>query len=332
MKITMIGGGSWGATLSQLLTDNGNEVLIYDINKDFVEKINKTHEHPFFPGKVLPCTIKATNVLKEAVDFSDILVMAVPTKFVRVESLREINKLLTSKKLFINVAKGIEPETLKRVSEIVKEEIEKEYYGGFVCVTGPSHAEELIDRKLTVLVSASDDALLAKKVQVIFNNDKYLRVYTSTDLIGCEIGGAIKNAIAVVSGVSTGLGLGENARAALISRGVLEIVQIVVAMGGKKETAFGLTGIGDLIVTASSENSRNFQAGKKIGLGGEVNDVVSHSVQTVEGVRTVKAAYEIGKKFNLDLPIINVAYEVLYNGLDAREAISMLLSRTLKME
>ena len=332
MKISLIGGGSWGITLAQVLADNGNDCLVYDINNEFVESINKNHIHPFFPECLLPDKIKATTNLSEAVNFSRYLLLAVPTKVMRDIVLKNINNILTEKKVFINVSKGIEPETLKRVSQIVKEEINKEYLEGFVVLTGPSHAEEVIKRKLTVLVSASENETLAKEVQLLFSNDKYLRVYTSNDLIGCEIGGAIKNAIAVVSGISTGLGLGENARAALISRGILEIVMIVEALGGKKETAFGLTGIGDLIVTASSENSRNFQAGKKIGYGENVMDVVNNSVQTVEGVRTIVAAHQIALKYNLTLPIIDTAYEVLFNNLDIKDAIKKLLSRSLKME
>lgn len=332
MNITVIGGGSWGTTLAQVLTDNGHTCLIYDINASFVDAINNTHIHPFFTDVVLPESISATLDLENAVNFSDYLLLAVPTKVMREVVLRGINKLLTSPKVFINVSKGIEPGTLKRISEIVEEEIDPKYLKGFVVLTGPSHAEEVILRKLTVLVSASKDHELAKEVQLLFSNDKYLRVYTSNDLIGCELGGAIKNAIAVVSGISTGLGLGENARAALISRGVLEIVAIVEALGGKKETAFGLTGIGDLIVTASSENSRNFRAGKKIGLGENVLDVVNNSTQTVEGVRTIVAANQIAEQYNLTLPIIQTAYQVLFNGLEAKEAVYKLLSRALKME
>lgn len=332
MNVTLIGGGSWGTTLAQVLTDNGNQCLIYDINQDFVNSINQTHIHPFFEDVKLPDSICATTVLSDAVAFSKILILAVPTKVIREVVLRSINPLLTEKKIFVNVSKGIEPETLKRVSEIVEEEINPKYLEGFVCLTGPSHAEEVILRKLTLLVSASKNHELAKKIQLLFSNKQYIRVYTSEDLIGCEIGGAIKNAIAVVSGISTGLGLGENARAALISRGVLEIVDIVTALGGKRETAFGLTGIGDLIVTASSENSRNFQAGKKIGKGESVDDVVHNSRQTVEGVRTVIAAKEIGERYHLELPIITVAYDVLFNGLDAKEATKRLLTRELKME
>ncbi len=331
MNVSIFGGGSWGVTLAQLLIDNGHNCLVFDINESYVNSINEKHTHPFFENLILPITLKATTNICDAVEFSDYFVMAVPTKALRIV-LNNIKAVLKSEKTFINVSKGIEPETLKRVSEVIKEEISSEYLRGFVCLTGPSHAEEVILRKLTVLVSASENIKLAEEIQLLFSNDKYMRVYTSSDLIGCEICGAIKNAIAVVSGISTGLGLGENARAALISRGVLEIVAIVEALGGKKETAFGLTGIGDLIVTASSENSRNFQAGKKIGKGNSASDAVNNSQQTVEGVRTIVAAREIALKYNLNLPIIKTAYEVLFNGLDANSATTQLLTRSLKME
>jgi glycerol-3-phosphate dehydrogenase (NAD(P)+) len=245
--------------------------------------------------------------------------------------LREINQTITSKKLFVNVSKGIEPETSYRVSQIVEEEI-KNNLRGYVALSGPSHAEEVILRKLTALTAASTDLNLAIEVQNIFSNDKYLRVYSSDDVIGVETGGAMKNAIAIVSGVASGMGLGENARALLISRGITEIVAIVQALGGNLETAYGLSGVGDLIVTASSMNSRNFQCGLKIGQGMSVEEAVGSSAQTVEGVRAIEAGYEIGKKYNLDLPIIDVAYEVVHGKVGAKEALQFLLSRDLKTE
>jgi glycerol-3-phosphate dehydrogenase (NAD(P)+) len=218
------------------------------------------------------------------------------------------------------------------VSEIVSDEINPKYLKGFVALTGPSHAEEVILRKLTLLVAASNSLDHAKLVQSIFSNESYLRIYTSTDLIGAEVGGAVKNAIAVVSGACTGLGLGENARAALISRGILEIVRVVEFMGGKKETAFGLTGIGDLIVTASSENSRNFQAGKKIGLGIPIDQIYLEQKQTIEGIRTIEALEQLSKQNGLELPLIHVAYEIISGKLLVTDAVSKLLSRDLKSE
>ena len=330
MKVSVIGGGAWGTTLSQALSDNKHEVLIRDINSVFVEKINEEHTHPFFEVTI-PSTISATLSLEEAVDFSDIIMICVPTKFIR-GVLTEINPLIKTPKLFINVSKGIEPATSYCVSQIVKEVIEPKNLKGYVNLSGPSHAEEMILRKLTALVSASESEEDARFVQELFSNKKYLRVYTSTDVIGVETAGAIKNAIAIVSGICSGMGLGENARAFLISRGVLEIVKITEVLGGKTSTAYGLSGVGDLIVTASSNNSRNFQCGLKIGRGMNAMDAEGSITQTVEGIKTIHAAYQIGKKFNLDLPIIENAYLIVTNQLSPKEALDSILNRSLKKE
>ncbi|MDO9629347.1 MAG: NAD(P)H-dependent glycerol-3-phosphate dehydrogenase [Acholeplasmataceae bacterium] len=329
MKISIIGGGAWGTTLGQTLHDNGHSVLIYDLNPNAVEKINN-HLHPFF-DTVLPNEVKATSNIKDIINFSNYFLLSVPTKAVR-NVLKEINPLLNKPSVFINVSKGIEPDTLKRVSEIVEEEIDSAHLKGFVVLTGPSHAEEVIQRMLTLLVSSSKDEELAKEIQYIFSNDTYLRVYTSNDLIGCEVGGAVKNAIAVISGACTGLGLGENARAAVITRGIVEIIKVVEIMGGKKETAFGLTGIGDLIVTASSENSRNFTAGKKVGQGIPIDQIYLEQKQTIEGFRTIEAMHQLSIIKQVELPMINAAYEIIFNGLSIEKGLSKLLSRDLKSE
>ena len=330
MNISIIGGGAWGTTLAQALSDNGNDVLIRDINPNFVKKINEEHLHPFF-DVVIPKNIKATLNLKDAVSYSDVLILCVPTKAMR-SVLHEINTIINTKKLFVNVSKGIEPETSYRVSQIVNDEINAEYIDGYVCLSGPSHAEELILRKVTFLVAASESKEKREYIQRIFSNDKYLRVYTSNDVIGVETGGAIKNAIAIVSGIASGMGLGENARAGLISRGIKEIATIVVSLGGKMETAYGLSGIGDLIVTASSMNSRNFQCGLKIGKGESIKDAKESIVQSVEGIRAIKAGYEIGIKYNIELPIINMAYLVVTNQIDVKDGLQKLLARDLKEE
>lgn len=329
MKVSVIGGGAWGTTLAQVLLDNNHEVIVYDINADHIKSINK-RKHPFFKTK-LPENIKATANLKEALDFADIILLSVPTKAIRTV-LKEINTTINNKKLFVNVSKGIEPETTYLVSQICTEEIDQDKLEGFVCLTGPSHAEEVILRKLTLLTAASNNMNHAKKVQELFSNDSYLRVYTTKDLIGAEVGGAVKNAIAVVSGISTGLDLGENARAAIISRGILEVIRVVEVMGGKKETAFGLTGIGDLIVTASSNNSRNFQAGLQIGQGVDIKDVSAKQNQTIEGIRTIEALHDLSVKNNIELPLINSAYLIINKKLNLKDAVPNLLSRDLKSE
>ena len=330
MKVGFIGGGSWGSTLANLLSDNGHETLIYDIDPNTVNMINNLHRHPFFDS-YLNDDIGATTNLEEVVDYSDILVIGVPTKVIRMV-MQQVKELVKSPKLFINVSKGIEPKTLLTVSGIANEIFTSKEMKGFVTLSGPSHAEEVIKRKLTLLVAASNNILDAQLVQQLFSNNSYMRVYTSTDLIGVEVSGSVKNAIALVSGVCTGLGLGENARAALIDRGALEIIRIVSVLGGEKETVYGLAGIGDLIVTASSMNSRNFQAGLKIGQGEDVESVVNNSKMVVEGVRVLQSAHEIAVKHNLYLPIIETAYKVLFEKLDVGSAIETILTAKLKNE
>ncbi len=329
MKIGVIGGGSWGTTLAQVLHDNSHETLIYDISQKNVDMINN-HIHPLFNLEI-PHELKGTTNLEEVVRYSDHLLLAVPTVAMR-GVLNDINKFLKRKTYFINVSKGIEPVTFLRVSQIVDEEIDAKHLGGFVTLTGPSHAEETIQRKLTLLTAASNDQEFAMKVQRLFSNSSYMRVYRTKDLTGAEVGGAAKNAIAIVSGAATGLNLGENARAALITRGVVEIVKCVEAMGGDRETAFGLTGVGDLIVTASSENSRNFQAGKRIGEGVPLDKVLGEARMTIEGVRSIIAFHELAESQGLDLPIISTAYQVLFNNLDIKTALTLLLTRELKEE
>jgi glycerol-3-phosphate dehydrogenase (NAD(P)+) len=330
MKISIIGGGAWGTTLAQSLADNNHDVMIMDVNSDFVEKINSEKTHPFFNTK-LPEKITATTKTREAVDFSDVIVLCVPTKVMR-SVLKNINELLNSPKLFINVSKGIEPKTSLTISKIVEEEIHNDKLKGYVCLSGPSHAEELILRNLTSLVAASTNLEHAKLVQEIFSNDNYLRIYTTDDVVGVETGGAMKNAIAIISGICSGLGLGENARAFLITRGMKELVSIVLALGGKMETVYGLSGIGDLIVTASSTHSRNFQCGLKIGKGMNVEEAQASIVQSVEGIRAIIAGNDIANKYNLELPLIQTAYKVVSGELEAGEALKLLLTRSLKEE
>ena len=330
MKVGFIGGGSWGTTLDNLLSDNGHETLVYDINIDTVNLINNEHSHPFFDSEINTDVI-ATNNLNEVVDYSDILVLSVPTKVIR-NVMENIKSLIKTPKLFINVSKGIEPETLLTVSGIAEEIFTSKEMKGFVTLSGPSHAEEVIKRQLTLLVAASKNIDDATIVQELFSNQTYMRVYTSTDIIGVEVAGSVKNAIALVSGVCTGLGFGENARAALIDRGALEIIRIVSVLGGEKETVYGLAGIGDLIVTASSMNSRNFQAVLKIGKGEDVDSVVNNSKMVVEGVRVLQSAHQIAKKYNLYLPIIETAYKVLFEKLNVNEAIETILTAKLKKE
>lgn len=330
MKVSIIGGGSFGTAIAQLLSDNKHNVLIRDINEEFVLKINNDHRHPFFDVSI-PTDIKATTDLKKTIAFSDTIILCVPTSAMRTV-IKEIATIITEPKIFVNVSKGIEPESSKLVSEILDEEIDSKYIRGFVVVSGPSFADEIMKRKVTTLVAASLNIVDAELIQDLFTNDQYMRVYTSSDVIGVEVCGAIKNAIALASGISEGLNLGMNARAGLLTRGIREIVKIVKVMGGAEATCFGLAGMGDLLLTASSTQSRNFQAGLRLGHGETLENILATSRNVVEGVRAINAAHEIAKKYNLELPIIETVYKVLYEGLNVDLVVNTLLNRELKQE
>ncbi len=330
MNVTVIGGGSWGLALSKVLSDNSHNVLVYDINERIVSKINKLHICLQL-NENIPKDIKATTDLKEAVNHSNVILFVVPTKVLRTAIASTITHL-TEPKLFINAAKGIEPETFLRISEIFSEMIPKEFLKGFVSLSGPSHAEEVIKGLITVITSSSEIEEDALTVQKLFHNNEYFRVYSSTDLKGAEIGGALKNIFALASGLIAGKGLGDNARAALITRGLVEMKKFYEIYGADTKSLMGLTGVGDLIVTCTSEHSRNYQAGYKIGFGKDFEETLKSMTMVVEGIRTCEAAYKFAKEKNLDTPIISAIYEVLFNKMDPDEANKMLLGRSSKAE
>lgn len=330
--ITIVGAGSWGSGLSLVLADNKHLVKIYDLDKKLIEEINTLHTNErYLPESKLPNTIVGYTDLKSALEGSEVVLTVVPTKVMR-QVLKNVNEALDHEVIFVNASKGIEPVTFKRVSEIVFEEIAPEKMKGFVALTGPSHAEEVIKRQLTVVSSASDDLKLAKFVQVLFNNDEYFRVYTLNDLIGAELGSSLKNIIALASGIIYGLGYGDNAKAALITRGLAEMRRLAIKAGAKEETLFGLTGIGDLIVTATSLHSRNYQAGLKIGSGKNLKETLASMTMVVEGVRSCEAAYQYAKELNVEMPITFAVYDVLFNQKEPKDVIKELMQRNLKSE
>ncbi len=330
-KVGIIGGGSWGTALTQVLLDNRHQCKMFTIEEDVIDTINKEHKTKYFQNIELHKKLTATSNLKEVVEFADYLLLVVPTKVMRIV-LKQINELLDDKKVFINASKGIEPDTFKRMSEIVSDEIHSDYLKGFVSLTGPSHAEEVIERMLTTVVSASNDISLARDIQVIFNNNDYFRVYTSTDVIGAEMGASLKNIIALASGIIAGIGFGDNTRAALITRGIVEMTNLSVAVGANASTLLGLTGIGDLIVTCTSRHSRNFQAGFKIGSGDNLEQAIDSMTMVVEGARSAKAAHDLARELDVEIPIIDATYDVIYNKLDPKLSMSKLMSRNLKDE
>ncbi len=332
MKVTIFGSGTWGSALAQVLGDNGHKSLIYGINQAQVDDINNNHQNTFFfgPEVMLSPLIKATTNLAEAVAYSDIFLLSVPSVAIR-GLLDQIVKLLDKKVLIINTAKGFDTEKEERLSILIREEIPSAYLKGVVSLVGPSHAEEVIIRLLTVISATSSDEDSALIVQELFSNE-YFRVYTQEDEVGAELGVSYKNAIAIASGILAGLGYGDNARAALITRGLAEMVRFGTYFGAKLQTYLGLTGLGDLIVTCNSLHSRNFQAGFVIGQENDAARFLKDNTKTVEGIRTTKIIYDLSLKHKLDLPIVKGIYKVLYEKSVPSEIVKKLMLRPLKSE
>ncbi len=322
-KVSFLGAGSWGTALAIMLAENGHEVTMWSAVAAEVEMLSKYHEHKDrLPGVKLPESVVITDDLEKACKGYDLIVFSVASPFVRSTAQKAVAYVPDGQKI-VNVGKGIEDDTLKTLRDIICEEIPS----ADVCVlSGPSHAEEVsIGMPTTVVVGAASKET-AVFVQEIFMNDRF-RVYTSPDIIGIELGGSIKNVIALAAGVCDGLGFGDNTKAALITRGITEIARLGVAMGGKMETFCGLSGIGDLIVTCTSNHSRNHNAGYLIGKGKTMDEAMKEVNQVVEGVYSAKAAYNLAKKYNVSMPIVEQINKVLFENEPATDAIKNLLSR-----
>lgn len=331
-RVAVLGAGSWGSALSRILGDNGHNVILYDNDIKTVDEINNFHTNSTkLPNGKLPDSVTATTDIKFAIDNSDIIVISVPTKVLRVV-LKQINEVINEPKIFVNTSKGLEPNTYLRVSEVVYQEINNDYVKGFVALTGPSHAEEVILQLPTIICSVSEDKEYALLIQQLFNNSTYFRVYTGSDLLGSELCGALKNVYAIASGLLHGLGFGDNARAGMISRALVEMKRFVTALGAKEDTIYGLTGLGDLVVTTTSHHSRNFQAGVKLATGKNLEETIASMSMVVEGARTAEAAYYKSKLLGVETPIIDAVYNVIYLKKDVRNAVIELMSRSLKDE
>ena len=332
MKVSVIGAGSWGTALANLLVKNSHEVLVYDVDEKVINEINTNHTNfSKLKDGVLEEGVVATNDLSATLAFSDIIVLSVPTKVLRTV-LGNIKRIISSKKIFVNTSKGIEPDTCMRISEVVLDVLTDKYIEAFVALTGPSHAEEVIISLPTLVTAASNNDDAAKLIQEIFSNDLNFRVYTSDDLLGAELGGALKNIYAIASGMLTGIGYGDNARAALICRALAEMQRFTLALGAKEKTLSGLAGIGDLIVTTTSYHSRNFQAGLAIAKGKNLKEALSSISMVVEGARTTLSAYQMARKLNIETPIIDAVYAVIYEENDVSTTINNLMKRSLKNE
>ncbi|MBF0710208.1 MULTISPECIES: NAD(P)H-dependent glycerol-3-phosphate dehydrogenase [unclassified Gemella] len=325
MKISVIGSGSWGTALSQVIVDNGYECLLYSRDKKIKNEINLEHTNrKYLKDIVLPEKLVATSSLEEAVQYGDLLVVAVPTKAMR-EVCKDINKYLDKSKYIIHVSKGLEIDTNLRMSEVIKEVIDKKNLKAVGILSGPSHAEELVLRHPTVVAIASEDTELNQLAQKIFQN-KYFRIYVNQDIIGVEIGGALKNVIALGCGIIDGLGLGDNAKAALITRGLIEITRMGKKLGAKELTFLGLGGIGDLVVTCTSIHSRNYKCGLLIGKGHTLDESTEKLNMVVEGVRTAKVCHQLAKENNVYMPITENIYKVLYEKMSLEDCVSNLMS------
>ncbi len=329
MKTAVIGSGSWGLALAQVLVDNEHEVIVYGRNEQEISEINNQHTNSkYFENVVLNENLKGTTDFDSILD-SDIFLLAVPTKAIEDMCLRLVK--VDHPFYIINVAKGFHPTTYERMSVLIQRVLKDSKMKDIISLIGPSHAEEVVMRMFTAINAVCENENSAKMVQDLFSN-QYLRVYTNTDVIGAELGVALKNAIALASGMIEGLGYGDNTRAALITRGLAEITRFGVKAGGKMETYLGLCGLGDLIVTCTSRHSRNFQAGLAIGKANSAEDFLRTNTKTVEGINTTNAVYHMAKDMGVDMPIINEIYKVLYENLKPTECASELMNRKLVPE
>ncbi len=324
-KITILGDGGWGTALALTTLQNDSETTLWGPFEDNIEAIRTTHKNRFLPGVDLPENLKATSSISEAVQNAEIVVLASPSQFMRgtLNMLREY--FVPEQMVLVNVAKGIETDTLKCMHEICAEILGDNLK--YVTLSGPSHAEEVARGIPTAVVSASENIGLAKLVQETFMTRNF-RIYTSRDVISVELGGALKNVLAIAAGILDGMQLGDNPKAALMTRGIAEMARLGVALGGKRETFAGLSGIGDLIVTCMSRHSRNRHVGEELGRGKTLEQITSEMGMVVaEGVKTAISAHMLAQRKNCETPIINAVFNVLYNNLSAKDAAYGLMTR-----
>ena len=326
MNIAIIGSGSWGVALAVHLASIGHKVKIWSFMEEERDIINNEKKCKFLPGLVLPENISCSTDFEEVLNDAELILHVTPSKFTR-STFKQYKQYVGNTPIII-CGKGFEKETLETLDEVILDEMPEAKIG---VLSGPSHAEEVSVAIPTALVVASKHQSILKKVQDTFMSEK-MRIYTSNDVKGVELGGALKNIIAFCSGVAAGIGLGDNSFAALITRGLKEISRLGVELGGKEETFYGLSGLGDLIVTCLSEHSRNRKAGLLIGQGVSLEDTKKEVGMVIESIDNIEVAYELGKLHNIEMPIVETVYKVLYEKLDPKEAVKNLMTRDKKME
>lgn len=325
-NVAIIGSGSWGMALAICLANNGNNVKVWSFCEEERDLINNEKKCKFLPEAQIPENIECTTSFEEAIKGSDFILHVTPSKFTR-ETFNKYKQYVGNTPVII-CSKGFEKDTLKTLDEVIKDELPDAKVG---VLTGPSHAEEVALGVPTVLVVASEHEEIFEMIQDAFMSNK-MRIYTSKDVKGLELGGALKNIIAFCAGVAAGIGLGDNSFAALVTRGLGEISRLGVALGGKQETFYGLSGLGDLIVTCLSEHSRNRKAGKLIGQGKTLEEAKKEVGMVIESIDNIDVAYELGKRNNIYMPIIETVYNVIYNGLEPEKAVEELMTKSKKSE
>lgn len=331
MKIGVIGAGSWGTTLANLLAKKGYQVCLWAYETDLVERMTKTRVNDtFLDGFVLSENLSFTNDLEEATRDRELLLLVSPSQVMR-SVLSQLKDNLCSSCLLVSAAKGIENETLLTMSEVLEEALGPEVKSRFAFLSGPSFAREVAAEQPTAVAVAAEDMAVAQKVQEIFSTD-YFRVYTNVDVMGVEIGGAMKNVIALAAGVGDGLGFNHNARAALITRGLVEIARLGEAKGAVDATFYGLAGMGDLVLTCTGDLSRNRSVGIELGKGRKLDEILNQMRMVAEGVKTTLSAYQLAQKLGVSMPITEQMYQVLYQDKDPEQAVADLMTRALTSE
>lgn len=331
LKVSVLVAGSWGTALASVLANNGHEVIVWSRNKEQVDEINRFHTNEkYLPGTSLPPTLRASTEIEETIRGTAMIVVAAPSSAVG-DVVKRSLPYLEQHMVIVHAAKGFEMDSGKRMSEVIEAILPESWHDKIAVLSGPSHAEEVVQQCPTTVVVASKNKQSAELVQSLFMSP-YFRVYTNPDVIGVEIGGALKNIIAICSGLSDGLGFGDNAKAALVTRGLAEMRRLGIRMGADPLTFAGLSGVGDLIVTCNSKHSRNWRAGYMLAQGKSLSEVMTSMGMVVEGIKTTQSAYALAKLHGVEMPITTQLYQVLFQNKEPREAVIDLMSRDKTQE